>query len=135
VSARGTWQKPYIPDYPGREEFEGLQLHSAWYRSPDQFKGKRILIGGAGNSGAPILAEVSLVADATWVTLEELRFLPDDVDGRVFFDRASERYRALKEGIKESNRGGPLGQIVMVEPVRQARDRGVLGEETQALGA
>lgn len=125
VSATGTWQKPYIPYYPGREEFEGIQIHSAHYRSPEQFEGKRVLVVGAGNSGAQILAEVSLVSDATWATLEEPRFLPDDVDGRVLFDRASERYRAMKEGLREKG-GGPLGQIVMVEPVREARDRGVL---------
>lgn len=126
VSATGTWQKPYVPDYPGREEFEGLQIHSARYRSPDQFRGKRVIVVGAGNSAAQILAEVSLVAHATWVTLEEPSFLPDDVDGRVLFDRASARYRALKEGALEKNNGGPLGRIVMVEPVREARGRGVL---------
>jgi putative flavoprotein involved in K+ transport len=125
VSATGTWQKPYIPSYPGRDEFAGIQIHSAQYRSPEQFKGQRVLVVGDGNSGAQILAEVLLVSDVTWVTLEEPRFLPDDVDGRVLFDRASERYRAMKEGLRES-KGGSLGQIVMVEPVRHARDRGVL---------
>lgn len=126
ISATGSWQKPYVPDYPGRGDFTGAQLHSAHYRSPDEFRGKRVLVVGGGNSGAQIHAELSLVADSTWVTLEEPRFLPDDVDGRVLFDRASERYRALKEGVSEPRPGGLLGSVVMVEPVRQARDRGVL---------
>lgn len=126
ISATGSWQKPYVPDYPGRERFAGVQLHSAHYRSPDEFKGRRVLVVGGGNSGAQIFAELSLVADATWVTLEEPRFLPDDVDGRVLFDRASERYRALKEGASAPGPGGLLGSIVMVEPVREARDRGAL---------
>lgn len=127
ISATGSWQKPYVPVYPGHDEFAGVQLHSAHYRSPDGFRGKRVLVVGGGNSGAQIHADLSPVADSTWVTLEEPRFLPDDVDGRVLFDRASERYRALKEGVKEPGPGGLLGSIVMVGPVREARDRGALG--------
>src|SRR5690606_4060640 len=34
VSATGTWSNPYIPDYPGREQFAGVQLHSAHYVDP-----------------------------------------------------------------------------------------------------
>lgn len=127
VSATGTWQKPFVPDYPGRDLFRGRQLHSAHYRSPEEFRGLRVLVVGGANSGAQIHSELSLVADSTWVTLEEPRFLPDDVDGRVLFDRASERYRALKEGVKDSGAGGGLlGNIVMVPPVLEARERGAL---------
>jgi cation diffusion facilitator CzcD-associated flavoprotein CzcO len=133
VAATGSWQKPFIPDYPGREDFSGIQIHSANYRSPDPFAGKRVLIVGAGNSGAQVMAEVSIFADATWATLEEPQFLPDDVDGRVLFDAASEKYRALTTGAPSgsSTENKPksrdlLGSIVMVEPVRAARDRGGL---------
>ncbi|HMS08113.1 MAG TPA: ArsO family NAD(P)H-dependent flavin-containing monooxygenase [Pyrinomonadaceae bacterium] len=127
VSATGTWQKPYTPDYPGREQFSGVQIHSAHYESPDAFAGKRVLIIGGGNSGAQILAEVSLVADATWVTLDEPNYLPDDVDGRVLFDAASEKYKALTTGAAGTKKSYDLlGSIVMVEPVREARDAGRL---------
>ena len=127
VSATGTWQKPFIPEYPGRDLFRGRQLHSAHYRSPEEFRGLRVLVIGGANSGAQIHAELSPVAESTWVTLEEPRFLPDDVDGRVLFDRASQRYRALKEGVKDSGAGGGLlGNIVMVPPVLEARERGAL---------
>ena len=83
VSATGTWSKPYIPNYPGQQLFQGMQVHSADYRTPQLFAGQRVLILGGANSGAEILSEVSEVADATWVTLEPPHFLPDDVDGRV----------------------------------------------------
>lgn len=127
VSATGTWQKPFIPSYPGREEFSGIQIHSANYESPDAFAGRRVLIVGGGNSGAQILAEVSLVADATWVTLDEPNYLPDDVDGRVLFDAASEKYKALTTGAAGTKKSYDLlGSIVMVEPVREARDAGRL---------
>ena len=82
----------------------------------------RVLVVGGGNSGAQILAELSLVADATWVTLDDPVFLPDDVDGRVLFERASARVRGdFSEAATTT-----LGDIVMVPPVKAARDRGVL---------
>ncbi len=125
VSATGTWTQPFIPDYPGRETFVGEQLHSAHYLHADQFAGKRVLIVGGGNSGAQILAEVSRVADATWVTEKAPRFLPDDVDGRVLFSQASQRYHAQAAG-QPAALPLSLGDIVMVEPVKEARTRGVL---------
>lgn len=130
VSATGTWGAPRVPDYPGRETFEGEQVHSSRYRSPKPFAGKRVLVVGGGNSGAQILAEVSKVADATsWVTLQEPEFLPDDVDGRVLFERASARYAASQRGEEAESDAGPalsLGNIVMLPPVREARERGAL---------
>jgi cation diffusion facilitator CzcD-associated flavoprotein CzcO len=113
--------------YSGQGEFAGLQLHSAHYRSPDAFAGRRVLVVGGGNSGAQILAEVSRVADIIWVTRRPPRFLPDNVDGRVLFDRATARYRALQAGTTvTTDTGAGLGQIVMTPAVREARERGVL---------
>jgi putative flavoprotein involved in K+ transport len=125
VSATGSWAAPVIPDVPGRDTFRGTQVHSAEYRSPDAFAGRRVLVVGGGNSGAQVLAEVSRVADATWVTLDEPRFLPDHVDGRYLFDQATAIYRAQKEG-RPPPPPANLGDVVMVPPVREARDRGVL---------
>jgi putative flavoprotein involved in K+ transport len=122
VSATGTWGAPVVPRYPGSEGFGGSQLHSARYRSPEPFRGQRVLVVGGGNSGAQILAELSLVADATWVTLDAPVFLPDDVDGRVLFERASARVRGDFSAAATTT----LGDIVMVPPVKEARERGVL---------
>jgi cation diffusion facilitator CzcD-associated flavoprotein CzcO len=129
VSATGTWGKPFIPDYPGSAVFTGQQLHSAHYRSPQAFAGKRVLVLGGGNSGAQIFAEVSTVANASWITPEPPAFLSDEVDGRVLFERATERWKAQQEGRVVDQPVGGLGDIVMVEPVREARDRGVLVAE------
>ncbi|HEU4883033.1 MAG TPA: NAD(P)-binding domain-containing protein, partial [Longimicrobium sp.] len=125
VSATGSWAQPYIPDVAGRETFRGIQLHSAEYHAPGTLAGKRVLVVGGGNSGAQILAELSLVAETTWVTLADPTFLPDHVDGRYLFDQATVLYRALKEGRPPPPMAN-LGDIVMVPPVREARDRGVL---------
>lgn len=126
VSATGTWSAPYIPNYPGREAFHGLQLHSAQYRSPDHYRGQHVLVVGGGNSGAQILAELSKVCNATWVTLHDPVFLPDEVDGQVLFERATARWRALRDGLTPPVPVGGLGDIVMVPPVKEARNRGVL---------
>lgn len=120
VSATGTWSSPFIPAYPGQDQFRGSQLHSAFYRSPEPFRDQRVLVVGGGNSGAQIFAELAPVAAAaTWVTLQAPIFLPDDVDGRVLFERASARVRG------EDGPAG-FGDIVMVPPVKAARDRGIL---------
>ena len=122
IGATGTWSQPFIPDVPGRDSFGGTQLHSAHYAGPDAFAGKAVLVVGGGNSGAQIHAEVSLTAHSTWVTLAPPVFLPDDVDGRVLFDRAS----ALHRGEAISGPAIGFANIVMVPPVREARDRGDL---------
>jgi putative flavoprotein involved in K+ transport len=125
VSATGSWERPFVPEFPGQDAFRGEQLHSAAYRSPAPFEGARLLVVGGGNSGAQIMAELSEVADATWVTLDEPTFLPHHVDGRYLFDQASARYRAQQEG-RPPPPAASLGDIVMVPPVRAARDRGAL---------
>jgi cation diffusion facilitator CzcD-associated flavoprotein CzcO len=132
VSATGTWRHPVVPHYPDQECFRGEQLHSARYGGPAPFAGQRVLIVGGGNSGAQILADVSRVAETVWATRRPPTFLPDDVDGRVLFDRATERYLAHVKGEgssaaqrrREEVRG--LGSVVMVPSVREARERGVL---------
>jgi cation diffusion facilitator CzcD-associated flavoprotein CzcO len=125
VSATGTWAQPVQPVLPGQDAYRGTLLHSAWYEGPEPFAGRRVVIVGAGNSAAQILAELSAVATVTWATLAPPRYLPDDVDGRVLFDQATARYRAVQEG-RDPGPARSLGDIVMVPAVREARARGVL---------
>ncbi|WP_376711417.1 NAD(P)-binding domain-containing protein, partial [Pseudochrobactrum lubricantis] len=55
ISATGTWSKPFIPVYPGNELFSGRQVHSASYKTADDFIDQRVLVVGGGNSGAQIM--------------------------------------------------------------------------------
>lgn len=126
VSATGSWSNPVIPALPGQREFDGWLLHSAHYRSPAPFAGRRVVVVGGGNSGAQIVADLTgVAAEVTWATLRPPTFLPDEIDGRVLFDQATARYRARLAG---QDPGPPrsLGDIVAVAPVRAARDRGAL---------
>lgn len=51
--------------------------------------------------------------------------MADDVDGRALFDAATERRNALREGREPRGLQG-LGDVVMVDAVKDARQRGVL---------
>jgi hypothetical protein len=124
VSATGTWSAPNAPRLPGDDSFAGRILHSASYRSPDSFAGQRVVVVGGGNSGAQIVADLCAHANVTWATRTPPSFLPDDIDGRYLFSEESARYRAMTVGTTAPPR--TLGDIVMVEPVRRARDRGVM---------
>lgn len=125
VSATGTAKQPFIPNYSNQNLFKGKQLHSLDYRNTDNLAGKKVLIVGGGNSGAQVLAEVSKVAQVQWITLEEPYFLPDDIDGRYLFNAATQKFLGkptnTSSGIKAS-----LSNIVMVESVKEARNRNVL---------
>ncbi|MDT7858091.1 ArsO family NAD(P)H-dependent flavin-containing monooxygenase [Rubrivirga sp. S365] len=127
VAATGTAGQPFVPEVPGRGAFGGVQVHSSAYRLPDPFTGCRVLVVGGGNSGAQVLAEVSAVADASWVVEREPRLLPADVNGRVLFDAATARYHALQNG-EDAGRPYGLGDIVQVPPVRAAREAGRLDD-------
>jgi putative flavoprotein involved in K+ transport len=131
VAATGIFNKPFYPEIPGLNDFQGDVLHAGQYVSPAQFAGKRVAVVGEGNSGAQILAEISQVADTVWVTLKNPTFLPDHVDGRYLFDAASQMYEAKRQG--KDYTPPSLGQIVMVEPVREAFARGVFNSPRRAF--
>ena len=62
VVATGIASQPREPSIPGRAEFErsgGRVLHSAQYREPTPFLGKRVLVVGVGNSGGEIASELA----------------------------------------------------------------------------
>lgn len=124
VSATGSFRNPYIPRFEGMELFKGTILHSSQYNSPEEFEGKRVAIVGEGNSGAQILAEVSKVTGTLWITQREPRFLPDHVDGKFLFDAATQMYESQKMG--KAYKPPSLGDIVMIDSVKDARTRKVL---------
>jgi putative flavoprotein involved in K+ transport len=131
VSATGSFSNPYIPSIPGIHLFQGQVLHSAEYETPNIFAGKRVAVIGEGNSGAQIMAEVSKVTGTLWVTQKEPRFLPDHIDGRFLFDAATQMYEAQKAG--KSYRAPSLGDIVVVESVKEARSKKVYNSSVRSF--
>ncbi|HYJ76214.1 MAG TPA: NAD(P)/FAD-dependent oxidoreductase [Kineosporiaceae bacterium] len=57
VVATGYSRVPYVPGWPGR--FEGTLLHSADYREPSPYRGRHVLVVGAGNSASEIAVDLA----------------------------------------------------------------------------
>ncbi len=57
------------PSFPGADTFPGEQLHAHYYKTPDLFAGKRVLVLGIGNSACDIAVESSRVADETYLAM------------------------------------------------------------------
>ncbi|UBI40846.1 NAD(P)/FAD-dependent oxidoreductase [Streptomyces mobaraensis] len=69
VVATGRCHTPQLPDWPGRQKYRGHLLHSAHYRGPAPYRGRSVLVVGAGNSGteiASVLADAG--ADRVWLS-------------------------------------------------------------------
>jgi putative flavoprotein involved in K+ transport len=68
VLATGVSGIPNIPDIPGLKNFAGKAVHSSGYEDGENFKGKRALVIGTGNSGHDIAQDLhSSGADVTLV--------------------------------------------------------------------
>ena len=79
----GLHQHPLRPKLPGLERFAGEVIHSADYRRPAQVEGRRVLVVGAGESGADVVAEVAAHAAETVVSLRRgVAVLPRMIRGR-----------------------------------------------------
>jgi cation diffusion facilitator CzcD-associated flavoprotein CzcO len=96
LNASGTWTKPYIPPYPGSESFLGEQWHTKDFKSASQFKGKKVVIVGAGISALQLLDEISKVTDTYWVSRKKpvFRTTPfDEEAGRAAVALVEDRVR------------------------------------------
>jgi cation diffusion facilitator CzcD-associated flavoprotein CzcO len=54
VVATGYENRPVIPDWSGRDDWNGQILHSSEYRNAEPFRGRRVLVAGPGTSGMEI---------------------------------------------------------------------------------
>jgi putative flavoprotein involved in K+ transport len=59
VIATGQYREPAIPEWPGREAYSGRLTHSVFYANAAPYAGHRVLVVGAGNSGAEIATDLS----------------------------------------------------------------------------
>lgn len=57
VVATGQSNVPFVPDWSGA--FAGEIVHSADYRNPSAYRGRRVLVVGSGNSGAEIAVDLA----------------------------------------------------------------------------
>lgn len=121
INATGTWTRPFVPRYPGT--FAGRRLHTADYRGPDEFAGKRVVVVGGGTSAVQLLIEIAGVAATTrWFTRREPVFSEGPFDGRAAVARVEERVRA---GLPPESVVGVTG-LLRTPAVAAAQEAGVL---------
>jgi hypothetical protein len=125
INATGTWESPFIPEYPGHDLFRGRQLHSNEYRTAEEFRGQHVLIVGGGISAIQLLDEISKVTTTSWVTRTPPRWREGPFDqeaGRAAVKLVEDRVRAgLPPNAVVSVTGLPVN-----ERIEAMRARGVL---------
>jgi cation diffusion facilitator CzcD-associated flavoprotein CzcO len=68
VVATGYLHTPIVPQWPGT--FSGDVIHSAQYRNPTPYAGKRVLVVGSGSSGMEIAYDLSTGgAEKVWLSV------------------------------------------------------------------
>ncbi|WP_436495452.1 FAD-dependent oxidoreductase [Actinokineospora sp. HUAS TT18] len=135
INATGTWDKPFWPHYPGQSDFLGIQLHTANYRGPEDFAGKRVVVVGGGTSAVQALLEIAPFAAATtWVTRRPPVFHEGpftEEHGRAAVARVDEAVRAgrspasvvsvtglgLTPEVVEGRRTGVLDRLPMFDRI------------------
>ncbi|WP_225846686.1 NAD(P)-binding domain-containing protein [Streptomyces sp. HPF1205] len=128
LNATGTWDRPFVPYYPGQETFLGRQLHTAGYRGAAEFAGRHVVVVGGGTSAVQLLLELAKVARTTWVTRRPpvFRTGPFTEDwGRSAVALVEERVRA---GLPPQSVVSVTG-LAATEEVQDARARGILRPE------
>jgi len=125
INATGTWETPYIPDYPGADRFRGRQLHTKDCRTAEEFAGQHVIIVGGGISAIQLLDEISRVATTTWVTRRppEFRAGPfTEEQGRAAVALVEERVRC---GLPPMSVVSVTG-LPITPAIEAMRERGVL---------
>jgi putative flavoprotein involved in K+ transport len=59
VIATGQYRQPIVPPWPGRDVYAGRLTHSVTYSNAAPYVGDRVLVVGAGNSGAEIATDLT----------------------------------------------------------------------------
>ena len=82
IAATGSFRRPFVPQLPGQDTFEGVLLHAATYRNPEPFTNQRVIVVGAGNSAIQIAVELARGARVTLATRTPLRLTKQRILGR-----------------------------------------------------
>lgn len=125
INATGTWENPYIPEYPGARLFQGEQLHTKDFKTAGYFKGKHVIVVGAGISAIQLLDQISKVTTTTWVTRRPPLFRAEPFDDAAGHNAVAMVEDRVRKGLPPlsvvSVTGLPLSPEVM-----DMKKRGVL---------
>jgi cation diffusion facilitator CzcD-associated flavoprotein CzcO len=117
VNATGTWGAPFVPWYPGLTSFRGRHLHTADYRSAEEFRDQDVVVVGGGTSAIGFLIELEDVASSlTWCTRRPVNYLDGPQDLNI---EAGARAVALQD--EAAREGRALPSIVSTTGVPRSR--------------
>lgn len=78
VNATGTWGAPFVPWYPGMNDFQGRHLHTVDYTDAEALRGKDVVVVGGGTSAIGFLMELEGIAGSlSWATRRPIEFLDE----------------------------------------------------------
>ncbi|MFJ5546835.1 flavin-containing monooxygenase [Streptomyces sp. NPDC093225] len=114
VAASGSFGSPHRPALPGIGRYTGQVLHSADYRSPDSFAGRRVIVVGAGNTAVQIAFELASSARVTLASRNPIRFAPQRILGRDM------HFWLVRSGVDSA----PVGRLLRTPPTQPVFDTG-----------
>lgn len=86
IVATGENSEAFLPDLKGTSEFKGQILHTSCYKRGDDFKSKKVLVVGCGNSGMEVCLDLcNNQAQASMVVRDKLHILPREILGTSTF--------------------------------------------------
>ncbi len=89
ICVTGTTWHPKLPSWAS-DEFDGEVRHAQTFHHMDEFKGQRVLVVGAGNSGCDIACDAATTADKAFISVRRgYHFIPKHIMGKpadVFAD-------------------------------------------------
>ncbi|GAA5881977.1 hypothetical protein JCM3774_002559 [Rhodotorula dairenensis] len=117
--ANGKYAEPYVPRIPGLSTFTGSLLHAKWYRTPDQFKDKNILIVGSAASGSDIAREA-----AQYRSARRAAGVPESQLPRIY-QAIRERDKVSASVSCEPTMPSAEVEIVIIPPLASVSDKSV----------
>jgi hypothetical protein len=97
--ANGHHWDPRWPDFPG--EFGGETVHSHYYKTPDGYEGKNVLVVGFGNSATDIACETSRVSQMTYLAVRRgAHVIPKYIKGKPVDELSSPLTTRLPMGVQ-----------------------------------
>jgi putative flavoprotein involved in K+ transport len=106
IVATGPFQTPNIPEFSKQLPNTIHQLHSSYYKNPNQLVEGSALVVGGGNSGAQIAVELSKVKKTYLAVSNKINYLPLKIFGKSIF------WWFGKLGILQASNNSLLGKVI-----------------------
>ncbi|WP_312500448.1 flavin-containing monooxygenase [Bacillus luti] len=82
INATGSFHSPFNPIIKDQEEFKGNIIHSAMYRSPNQYINQRVEVVGRRNSAVQIALELADVSKVSLAVRKPVQLMKQKVWGK-----------------------------------------------------